>query len=195
MSIYSVKGKGWRYDFTINGIRYTEAWFKTKTEAKSAEAKKREDVKNPKPQTETPTDMAFLDLVNLRLDYVKAYNSEIYYNEHVYKARNWVKHWGDINCNQITQPQIVKFLMVRRKVSPQTANKEIRYLKATFNYGIRKRLILNNPLEGLEYFPISKKLKYTPSSEDIDKVIELADQDTQDYLWAIRETMANGPHE
>ena len=28
MSVYSVKGKGWRYDFTLKGIRYTEAWFK-----------------------------------------------------------------------------------------------------------------------------------------------------------------------
>ena len=33
MSVYSVKGKGWRYDFTRKGARYTEAWFKTKKEA------------------------------------------------------------------------------------------------------------------------------------------------------------------
>jgi hypothetical protein len=69
MSVYSVKGKGWRYDFVLKGIRHTEAWFKTKKEAKEAEARKREELKNP-PVTEmktagpTPTDMAFLDLVN-----------------------------------------------------------------------------------------------------------------------------------
>jgi hypothetical protein len=77
MSIYSVKGKGWRYDFTLKGIRYTEAWFKTKTEAKQAEAEKRKGLKNPKPVREEMTDITFLDLVNLRLDHVKAYNSEI----------------------------------------------------------------------------------------------------------------------
>jgi len=32
-------------------------------------------------------------------------------------------------------------------------------------------------------------LKYVPSSEDIDKIIAIADSDTQDYLWTISETM------
>ena len=39
MSCYFVKGKGWRYDFTQNGTRYTGAWFKTKNDAKQAEGK------------------------------------------------------------------------------------------------------------------------------------------------------------
>ena len=74
MSTYFQKGKGWRYDFTLKGERCTQAWFKTKTEARQAEARKREELKNPPPSAvETPTDMAFLELVNRRLDYVKAY--------------------------------------------------------------------------------------------------------------------------
>ncbi len=70
MSVYSVKGKGWRYDFTHKGTRHTEAWFKTKKEAKEAEARKRQELKNPPPVTEaetTPTDMAFGEMVNRRL--------------------------------------------------------------------------------------------------------------------------------
>ena len=46
---------------------------------KTGRVKKKGGDTNPKPQTEEPmtrTDMAFLDLVNLRLDYVKAYNSD-----------------------------------------------------------------------------------------------------------------------
>jgi len=190
MSVYSVKGKGWRYDFTHRGIRYTEAWFKTKTAAKEAEAEKRKELKNPTPVAEMPTDMAFLELVNLRLDHVKDYNSEIYYSEYTYKAKQWIKTWGDLLCSQITQKMVELFLRNRRKVSPQTANKEIRYLKATFNYGIKKGLISDNPVDGIEFFPVEKTIKYIPSSEDIDKVIKKADPDTQDYLWTIRETMA-----
>ena len=34
MSVYLVKGKGWRYDFILEGTRHTEAWFKTKKAAK-----------------------------------------------------------------------------------------------------------------------------------------------------------------
>jgi len=33
MSVYLIKGKGWRYDFTLDKQRYTEACFKTKTAA------------------------------------------------------------------------------------------------------------------------------------------------------------------
>ena len=78
MSIYSVKGKGWRYDFILEGTRYTKGWFKRKQDAQKAATLKKEEIKNPAPPMEvpeTPTDMAFLDLVNCRLDYVKAYNS------------------------------------------------------------------------------------------------------------------------
>lgn len=57
MGIYLVKSKGWRYDFTSKGIRYTETWFKTKKEAQRAESQKREELLNPpqiqKIQTET----------------------------------------------------------------------------------------------------------------------------------------------
>ncbi|MCD4664174.1 MAG: hypothetical protein K8R68_02815, partial [Bacteroidales bacterium] len=81
MSVYLVTGKGWRYDFTLRGVRYTETWFKTKTKAKQAEAKKREEIKKPKSLINTermPTDMVFLDLVNKRLDYLKDHKTEKY---------------------------------------------------------------------------------------------------------------------
>jgi integrase len=189
MSIYSVKGKGWRYDFTLKGIRYTEAWFKTKTEAKEAEAGKRKELKNPKPVLETSTDTVFLDLVNLRLDHVKAYNSRIYYEEYTYKAKKWVALWGDLECGQITREMIEGFLFRRKKVSPETANKEIRYLKATFNWGKERKLISANPVDGIRFFPEEDKLRFVPTSADIDKVISVASRDQQDYLWTIRETM------
>ena len=189
MSVYSKKGKGWRYDFTLKGARYTEAWFKTKNEAKQAEAEKRKELKNPTIVVDMPIDMEFLDLVNLRLDYLKAYSSEIYYKEYIYKAKCWVKLWGNLYCNQINRQMIQKFVLERKKVSPQTANKEIRYLKATFNYGIKKSFITNNPVEGIEFFPVEKRFKYVPSQQDIERVIAIADSNTQDYLLTIKETL------
>ncbi len=190
MSVYSVKGKGWRYDFTHKGIRYTEAWFKTKTAAKQAEAEKRKELKKPISDAEMPTDMAFLDLVNLRLDHVKAYNSDRHYKDLIYRAKRWIAKWGDITCSQITQKMIINFLMERRKISPYTGNIELRSLRALFNFGIKRKVINFNPTDGVAFFPVEKRAKYYPSSDDIDKVIAVADPDTQDYLWTIRETMA-----
>ena len=190
MSVYSVKKKGWRYDFTHKGIRYTETWFKTKKEARQAEARKREVLRNPPAVQETQTDMGFLDLVNLRLDHVEAYNSKRHYQDHFYMARRWIKSWGKLSCKELSSCMIEKFVLKRKKVSADTANKEIRYLRATFNFGIKKKYISDNPAKDVDFFPVVKRVKYVPPAADIDNVISEANADTQDYLWVIRETMA-----
>jgi len=61
---------------------------------------------------------------------------------------------------------------------------------AHFYSALDKGLVETNPADGLEFLPVEKKVKYVPPHEDIDKVIAMADPDTQDYLWAIRDTMA-----
>ena len=192
MSAYFIRGKGWRYDFTHGGIRQTQAWFKTKTEARQAEAKRREEVENPKPVQRTPTDMSFLDLVNLRLDYVKAYNSERHYTDHIYLARRWATRWGKLNCSEITPAMIQSYLVERsRTVSAYTANKELRYLRSLFNFGTstKRRFIAVNPTEGIDFFPVEKRIKYVPPKNDVLEVIFAADPETRDYLWTIVLTM------
>ena len=190
MSVYSKKGKGWRYDFTLNGTRHTEAWFKTKAEAKAAEARTREEVKNPPPEQEGPIDMGFFEFISLRLDYVKAYHSESHYVAYKYLARGWVKKWNGLRCSEIVRAMVQQHLLQRRKVSAYTANQDLRYLRAAFNYGMENKLISQNPTVGIKFFPVEKRVKYIPENGDIDKVIAAADRDTQDYLWALRETMA-----
>jgi integrase len=190
MSVYFVKGKGWRFDFTLEGIRNTEAWFETKREAKQAEAKKRKELKNPKQDTERPIDMAFLDLVNLRLDYVKAYNSESHYRDVLYHARRWIKKWNGISCCDLTPELIEKYTISRAKISPFVANKDLQYLRALFNYGLKRKLINGNPTDGIPFIPIEKRKKYIPQKDDVMKVIAVADPDTQQYLWTILLTAA-----
>ena len=197
MSVYSVKGKGWRYDFTHQGTRYTEAWFKTKKDAMAAEAKRMEEIKNPAPilqvqGQEIPTDTAFLDLVNNRLDYVKEYNSERHYTDHLYLARRWIKMWQNLTCSQVTTEMIQFYLLKRkRQTSGYTANKELRYLRALFNFGMHpaRNWIDFNPTRGIEFFPVEKRIKYVPPKEDVLRVIMAAEPDMQDYLWTIAMTM------
>lgn len=192
MSQYFKKGKGWRYDFTLNGMRYTEAWFKTKKEAKDAEHKKEEEAKKQKQETGIPTDMEFSDLVNARLDYVKNHKSERHYREYIYMAKRWVKQWGDLKCSQISSKLVDGFLSERNMVSAHAANKDIRYLKAVFNHATKMKIAqIENPVIGIECFPEDKILKYIPSKADIEKVIDAADaQEVKDYLIAIKDTMA-----
>lgn len=189
MSVYFKKEKGWRYDFTYHGARFTGTWFKTKAQAKKAEAKRKEEIQNPKQQEQIPTDMGFLDLVNRRLDHVKAYNSATHYRDHLYMGRRWIKEWKDLSCDEVSLDEIQSFVIKRSKISPITANKEIRYLRALFNFGVKRKWISSNPTQGIPFLPVEKRLKYVPSKQDVLKVILAAEPDTQDYLWVIKETM------
>lgn len=192
MSIYFTKGKGWRYDFTLKRIRYTRTGFKTKTEARQAEAKRREEIKNPIKETAIPTDMAFLELLNKRLDYIKAYHSERHYKDHIYYGRRWLKQWQGLGCSEILATMIESYLIKRaNQTSAYTANKELRCLRAMFNFGMEppRGWISENPTKGIRFMPVEKRIKYVPPKEDILRVIMAADPDTRDYLWTIALTM------
>jgi integrase len=93
-------------------------------------------------------------------------------------------------CSEITPRMVERHLEERLIISAYTANKDLRYFRATINYGLKKELITNNPSEGLEFFPVEKKVKYVPPIEDIDRVIAVAKPDDQEFLWIIQETMA-----
>jgi hypothetical protein len=91
MGTYSnnLKGKKrkWRYDFTLNGQRYTGKWFRKESEAKNAEKERRDELDNPKEaQPQIPIDMGFLDLVNRRLDYLKDWTTPNHYQDTKYRA-------------------------------------------------------------------------------------------------------------
>ena len=188
MSTYFIKGKGWRYDFVLMGERYTQAWFKTKREAKQAETDKRKEVLEP--PLAAPTDMGFLELVNRRLDHMKAYNSKAHYDDYRYRCKPWVQLWGHLECSEITREMIQAFILKRSRVSACTANRDMVSLRSLFNFGRKQNWINVNPTEGIGLLPVEKKVQYIPPLEDIFKVIAAAEPDTQDYLWTIRETMA-----
>jgi integrase len=189
MSIYFDKRRGYKFDFTLNGTRQTSRYFETKREAKQEEAKRREEILNPPQPVETSTDMVFLELVNLRLDHLKAYNSGKHYQDTFYSARKWAERWGTLKCCEITPHMVRDYLLERRKISPMVANKELRYLRSAFNFAVKEGLIESNVTEKMSFFPIEKRVKYVPLSGDVQKVIDIADQDTQDYLWTIWETL------
>lgn len=192
MSSYFRKGKGWIYDFILKGTRFTAAGFKTKTEARQAEAKRKEEINNPKKETLIPTDMDFLELVNKRLDYIKAYNSERHYWDHVYLGRRWLRQWKDLKCSEISSTMIETYLIRRaRKASAYTANKDLKSLRAMFNFGMNppRKWLFENPTKGIKFMPVEKRIKYVPPKEDILRVIMAADLDTKDYLWTIALTM------
>ncbi|HQL90821.1 MAG TPA: site-specific integrase [Syntrophales bacterium] len=190
MSVYySRKRKKWRYQFFVDKNRYTGTWCRTKTEAREAEAKRKEEIKYPKA---IPIDMDFLDLVNRKLDNIRSYSihySKTHYTDYLGMAKRWIVNWKGLTCSQITTDMIEQHVISRSGVSFNAANKDLIYLRAVFNFGMKRRWITINPTYGIEFFPVEKRIKYVPPIEDVLKVISAADPDTQDYLWTMILTM------
>ena len=168
----------------LKGQRYTKAWYQTKREAKTAEEEQRKYLMMP-----TPTDMPFLVLVNKRLDEVKQRLSIEHYMDTVYHARRWIARWNGLACSQITREMITDLRNERSKVSNETANKELRHLKALFNWGVKNEILTSNPAANVAMMRIEKKSKRIPTQEEINKVFEVATAEQQDYLWCLRETL------
>jgi integrase len=129
--------------------------------------------------------MDFLTLANKRLDYAKRYNSESHFKDVLYHVRRWIKEWNGLNCIDITNDMVEGYVIKRSEISACVANKELQYLRALFNYGIKRKLITGNPTDDIEFFPVEINKKYVPSKDDVLKVISVADPDTQQYLWTI----------
>lgn len=87
------------------------------SEARQAEARKREELKNPPPVVETPTDMPFWELVNRRLDYVRAYKSKIYYEGNLYMGRRLVREGKELRASEITRARVQEYLIKRGGLS------------------------------------------------------------------------------
>ena len=195
MTVYFKAGKGYRYDFMVKGKRYTKAWFKGKQAAKTAEVKRREDVEK-KQELEATGDMALLDLLNLRLDYLldRRY-SESHYKKTKLAAQRLLDYFGKVPCSAITRLKADDFLMaVVKERTPVAGNNDLKVLRAAFSWGMKRgqRFIQENPFAGLETFPSDKpsERKKTPRIDELDRMIEAAQPKHRPYLWVLRETLA-----
>lgn len=193
MSVYfNKRRKWWEYYFRYKKTPYTKAGFNRKKEALAAEAERKKVVKKTKKEETEATDMDFLTLLNLRLDFLKAYRTKKHFEDSMYMARRWIGQWNGKSVHEITPMMIRDYhIALKKKVSAYTANKELRALRAMWNFGIKppNNWFTINPTDGIEFFPIENKLKYVPPSEDIKKVLLVADGEAQDYLLTIALTI------
>jgi len=102
-------------------------------------------------------------------------------------------NWKDMPCEEITGNMIKDFIDERaEKKSKHAANKDLRYLKAVFGWGMQldPPLVTKNPTAKIPTFSMEEKKKYIPSKNDVWAIMLAANQDVQDYLWSIILTLA-----
>lgn len=169
----------WYYQFMRAGETFKESGFNSRAEAEDAEARAR--IKAGAPTTH----MAFSQMVNLRLDYVKAHCTPDHYRKNISRLKQFAD-WKRHDLMAIT-PDMVRRKMIRlsETMSNALANKHLIALKSVFEQAVNDGFLGRNPCRGVKFLPIDKFVKYVPPVEDIEKALTLADPLDRAYLTVI----------
>jgi integrase len=189
------KGIRWYFKFTYQHKTYfSKAIYHSQLEAKRAEIVRFNEVEIES-RSSGIVDMNLLELINQRLDYIKAAKSEKYYEETKYYLSMLFEELGDVLVQKISSSIILNLLIVfsaKQKKSGfdnYSVNALLRTSKALFNHGIKfQKLNIVNPCIGIEFFPISKKLKYIPSDQEIEGLLDLCTQEQRKLVEFVRDT-------
>jgi integrase len=177
MAVYKFK-KGWRYDFERAGIRFTKTGFKTKSEARAAEAKAKEKA--------ILINLKFGRLCARRLKNLKINRTNNYLKENQSLFKKLIKRWA--LKSSITRDDVELYLEEVALESRVKANKYLRLIKALFGYGVERGWVNTNPVSGIKPFSYEKQRRYVPSKEDVLKVLSLARPDKRLYLLTLIHT-------
>lgn len=181
-------GKKWRYLFRHEGkpIR-SRLIYRTKTDAKEAEAEHRRKLKNEKPVT----DMTFFELCERAIDFwEEAQQSKDWIRTKKYMIRRDLQDWMHLKWDEITRNMIrEKMQMWRKRASSETANKYLRAIRTIYNVGIEEELIPYNVTARIKFYPIVKQSRYLPPEKDIEAVKLLATPMDQKFFEVIYHTL------
>lgn len=201
MAQYSRKlkrGIRYWYKFDYNNKTYfSKAIYLSKSEAKRAENIRYEEVSRQARNPSEKPNLSLLEAINERLDLLKAKKSEKYYKENKTYYSDFLKTIGNVPMNSITRKAINDFLFKvasNAKVKGNDnygVNYMLNLLKALFNYAIESHeLEIRNPCQGIKPFPVTKKLKYIPSDNDIEAVKSICTPEQKLLIDFISETAA-----
>lgn len=178
------KGR-FRYEFEFLGKTYGKAGFKTKKEARAAEAVRRREVERM--LSPSPGSMGFLEAaaeylaISRRTDATKTYK----YKAYVYDC--FLTHAGNVPLPAITYTLIESYLLTRR--SNSNFNRHRKDLSVLFNWARKRGLIQINPCLLIDKLKEDRQKRPVPSHEEMERIILAAGPD-RPFLLVLYHTMA-----
>jgi integrase len=167
------------YKFDLERRTYKESGFLTKAEAETAEARARIKAGS------SPTAMEFSIIIDLRLDYLRAYCTPAHYHTNVSRLKRFLD-WGAMALQAIT-PDLIRTRMVdlSKAMSNALANKHLVALRSVFEQAVNDGFLGRNPCRGVKFLPVTRFVKYVPPAADIEKVLAHALPLDKAYLTVI----------
>ena len=189
MSVFKHPRRGtWVAKFKLQGRQYKKEGFQTRSGAEDWVTSRRAELTSP-PIPET-IPITFSQVSTRYLDDCKARFQKNTWRQKAFVYRELITFLnGDPIAEMIPRTTVTDFLMGRRDRDGNTAaNRDLKELKALFNWAIRNELLLRNPCLNLQDYPEEPKTKYVPPAEDINKVILAADPEDTDLIQTVYHT-------
>jgi len=187
------KGFRWYYKVSYNGrIHFSKCIYLSKAEAKRAEAELLSQLEERERNPNRDTEIFLFDLINERLDYIKANNRAKHYSESHRYLKKILGYFGNVSLQEITKADVNRFLVSVAtsqqnkkdkkgkpiKTTNYPVNALLRVIKALFYYAIETyELNMRNPCKGIDFYPIEKRMKYIPSDEELTALLLLCDEE------------------
>jgi integrase len=188
MTVYSKKTKKgirWYYQLMHHGDYLRGGGYRTRRDAVDAETEERRITSAPQ------TDMDFWTLGQQYLDYIQdRKQSYQWYNEKKKFIKNKLTGWYHRQINTISRAEIERIMLTRSRSSPYMANKELKFLKAIFNYAISQGFLEKNPCNGIERVATERRVRTLPTVADFNKVLLAANPIEQRLLTLLLTTLA-----
>jgi integrase len=182
------KGR-FRYEFMYLGKKYGSAGgkegFKTKKEARAAEAVRRLEVEQM--LSPSPGSMGFLEAateylaISKRNDAVKTYK----YKAYVFDC--FLTHAGNVPLKNITYTIVESYLLKRH--SNANFNRHRKDLSVLFNWARKRGLLQINPCLLIDKLKEDKQRRPVPSHEEMERIM-LAAGDARPFLLMLYHTQA-----
>ncbi len=179
------ESKGWRYRFQYVGVKYNRAWFKTKAEARAAEAVHKAALRQAT-TAKTRIGMVFSELANEYLDYATRQFAVKTYKYKSYVFRSFMAVVGDIPVSQISISLLESYLRTRH--SNTNYNRHRKDLCALFAWGWKRRYLSENPCHFLEKLREDRQQRVIPTPEEMQRLL-LAAGENRPFILTLYHTL------
>ena len=179
----------WRAQIKLNGQRY-RASFPTKKEAKDWEVLKRKELIEDQKKT-TTTGMDLESFFNKYLDYAKLHFVDKTYKNKQRLCKRLIGYLGNIPISNVSPSLIDEYLTSQAMTRSKAGyNEDYKHLRSLWSWGVDILGLPINPVVKLRRIPQDRAPQYTPSTEDILKVMAAATREELVFLNCYLQTGA-----